>query len=77
MVGCTNHSPSDVQRHLALDTGASLLVAQLGSRIFVYRWFWLALFFAGGKGEAMMQTQFGDQYTAYKQKTKRLIPFIL
>ena len=34
---------------LVADIGASLLVAQLGSRIFVYRWFWLALFFAGGQ----------------------------
>ncbi|NJO87790.1 MAG: isoprenylcysteine carboxylmethyltransferase family protein [Chloroflexia bacterium] len=30
-----------------------------------------------GKEEVMMQQQFGEQYTAYKQKTKRLIPFLV
>ncbi len=39
--------------------------------------FGLLYFIRVGQEEAMMKKQFGEQYAAYQQKTKRLIPFIL
>jgi protein-S-isoprenylcysteine O-methyltransferase Ste14 len=60
----------------AMALGSALLIGRIGALI-GYIFFVAGFVLKAGREESLMMQQFPEQYAAYRQRTKRVVPFIL